>query len=118
MNTRGDDMSVKVSAHEAQARLSEMLDDVVKSGQEVIVQRNGKDCAVLVSIEAWRRRTLKSHLDSLGPAYRLSRAKQGRAEELLSRNQEGLLTAKERRELARLLRDTETILTRRSKALD
>jgi prevent-host-death family protein len=111
-------MSVKISAHEVQSRFSEMLDDVVKSGEEVIVQRNGKDCAVLVSLETWRRGKLKKRLDAFGPGYRLSPAKQARAEELLARNQDRMLTAKERRELADLLRECESIMTRRGKALD
>jgi prevent-host-death family protein len=42
-------MSVKVSLHQLQKRLLELLDEVDKTGQEYVVQRDGKDCAVIVS---------------------------------------------------------------------
>ena len=48
------------------------------NGDECVVQRYGKDCAVIVNIRQWRRRSIGQRLDALGPDYRLSEAKQAR----------------------------------------
>ena len=57
-------------------------------------------------------------LDKLGDAYRLSRSKQARAEELLDAKKERSLTVAERRELKDLLRECDEIMLRRAAALD
>src|SRR5438445_12786451 len=102
-------MSAKVSLDQLRDRLSELLDHVVRTGEEYVVQRHGKDCAVIVSMQDWRRRTLGRRLDGLGSAYRLSHEKQARAEELLARQKQRKLTAGERRQLGALLRESDTI---------
>ena len=33
-------------------------------GEEYVIQRNGKDYAILVSVQEWRRRTLAKRLDA------------------------------------------------------
>ena len=71
-------MSIKVSMHELHDQLPELLDQVVKNGEEYVVQRDGKDCAVIVSTRQWRRRKAGQLLDGLGDAYRLSSPKQAR----------------------------------------
>jgi prevent-host-death family protein len=76
-------MSAKVSVHQLQDCLPELIDRVVKTGEECVVQRNGKDCAVIVSARKWRGRGIALQLDALGPAYRLARPKQARVEQLL-----------------------------------
>lgn len=63
-------------------------------------------------------RTVGKRLDSLGPALRLSKTKQLRAEELLAQNQRRQLTAAERRELDSLLRQCDGILSRRAAAMN
>jgi prevent-host-death family protein len=111
-------MSVKVSLHELQTQLLELLDQVVETDEEYVVQRGGKDCAVLVSARQWRRRTISQRLDGLGPAYRLTPTKQARAEKLLGAKQRRALTSAERRELKSLLLECDAILRRRAAALD
>ena len=111
-------MSVKVSVHELHEKLADVLDEVVKNGAECVVQRDGKDCAVIVNIRQWRRRTLGQRLDALGPAYRLSKAKQARAEQLLSARARRSLLAKERQELKSLLSESDAIMLRRAAAMD
>ncbi len=111
-------MSIKVSVHQLQDRLPELLDQIVKTGEEYVVQRDGKDCAVIVSAQQWRRRVVGQRLDGLGAAYRLSHPKQARAEQLLAVKQQRTLTAAERRELRTLLRECDEILLRRAAALD
>ena len=111
-------MSVKVTIRELQEGLPEMLDRAVETGEEYIVERNGRDYAVIVSASEWKRRTLGRRLDALGPAYRLSRAKQSRAEELLARRKSNRLSRAERLELSDLLRECDTIMMRRAEAMD
>jgi prevent-host-death family protein len=111
-------MSNKVSVHQLQERLTELLDEVIKNGEECIVQCNGKDCAVLVSAQQWRRRTVGDRLDAIGPLYRLSRPKQRRAEQLLIAKQRRRLTAVEGRELRALLRECDEIMLRRARAVE
>src|SRR5262249_47534403 len=103
-------MSIKVSLRQLQDRLPELLDHVVKTGEETVVQRGGKDCAVLVSARQWRQRRVGRQLDELGAAYRLSDAKQSRAEQLLTARQQRSLTAGEQRELTALLRECDAIV--------
>lgn len=110
-------MSVRVSLDQLQDRLPELLDQVVKNGQEYVVQRDGKDCAVLVNARQWRRRAAGQRLDALGLAYRLPRAGQARAEELLAAQQQRPLSPAERRELRALLRKCDGVLRRRAEAL-
>ena len=82
------------------------------------MQRDGKDCAVLVSAQHWRRRTVAVRLDGLGPEYRLSREKQARAEMLLAKNKRRTLSPAERRELKALLEECDAVMLRRAEALD
>jgi antitoxin (DNA-binding transcriptional repressor) of toxin-antitoxin stability system len=109
---------MKVTVHQLQEQLPALLEHTVQSGEECIVQRHGKDYAVLVSARAWRQRTLGKRLDALGPAYRLAEEKQGRVEALLAQRQERRLTSAERRELTSLLRECDDIMLRRAEALD
>jgi prevent-host-death family protein len=78
-------MSVKVTLSQLEQRLPELLDRAVKTGEPYMVQRDGKDYAVLVSAREWKRRTLGKRLDALGAKYRLAPDKQARAEELLAK---------------------------------
>jgi antitoxin (DNA-binding transcriptional repressor) of toxin-antitoxin stability system len=109
---------MKVTVHQLQEQLPALLDHTVQSGEACIVQRHGKDYAVLVSARAWRQRTLGRRLDALGPAYRLTKEKQKRVEALLAKRQEHHLTSAERRELTGLLQECDDILLRRAEALD
>jgi PHD/YefM family antitoxin component YafN of YafNO toxin-antitoxin module len=111
-------MSHKVSLRQLQDQLPELLEQVINTGEECVVQRDGKDYAVLVDARQWRRRTVGRRLDDLGIPYRLPKAKQARAEELLARRAQRSLTPAERRELQRLLRECDAILLRRAAALD
>jgi prevent-host-death family protein len=47
------------SVAEAKARLSELLDHAINDGPQAITRR-GKEVAVVVSIEEWRRKTARS----------------------------------------------------------
>jgi antitoxin (DNA-binding transcriptional repressor) of toxin-antitoxin stability system len=111
-------MTVKVSDHELREQLAELLDEVVKNGAECVVQRDGKDCAVIVNIRQWRRRALGQRLDAMEPAYRLSKSKQARAEQLLAARARRSLVAKERQELQSLLRESDAIMVRRAAAVE
>ncbi len=95
-------MSVKVTVRQLQDRLPELLDKAVQTGEECSVQRKGKDYAVIVSAREWRRRTLGTRMDALGPKYRLAREKQARVEELLAKNKLDRLGPDERQELNHL----------------
>jgi prevent-host-death family protein len=134
-------MSVRITVHQLQEQLSELLDRAVESGEECIIERDGKEYAVLISAREWRQRypasgpdssafdglegqsdpdrrlrEIGAKLDALGPEYRLSPEKQARAEELLAK--EGNLDREERRELRALLRESDEIMLRRAKALE
>jgi prevent-host-death family protein len=111
-------MSVKVSLHQLRDRLSELLNRLDQTGEEFVVQRNGKDYAVVVSPQQWRRRTAGRRLDALGPNYRLSPAKQARMEELLAAKKKRPLSPHESRRLRALLRECDSILVERAAALD
>jgi antitoxin (DNA-binding transcriptional repressor) of toxin-antitoxin stability system len=122
-------MSVRIPVH------------AVESGEECIIESDGKEYAVLVSAQEWRQRSLASDLDSsvpdglegrsdpdprlreigakldtLGPEYRLSPQKQARAEELLTKG--GDLDRAARRELRALLRESDAIMLRRAESLE
>jgi len=111
-------MSVKVSLDQLHDRLPEVLDLVTRNAEEYVVQRDGKDWAVIVSVRQWRRLNAGKRLDALGPAYRLSPKKQGRMEELLEYKQQRTLTPTERQELQALLRECDGIMRRRAAKLD
>jgi prevent-host-death family protein len=111
-------MSVKVFLHELQDRLPELLDQVAKTGEEYVVRRNGKDCAVIVSARQWRRRNAATRLDALGSKFRITSQKQTRVEELLAANPRRPLTPAEGRELKALVRECDAIMLRRASALD
>lgn len=110
-------MSLKVSMRQLQDRLPELLDKAVETGEACVVQRQGKDYAVIVSAREWRRRTVGKRLNALGPKYQLSRAKQARVEDLLAKNKQNRLSPAERRKLNRLLLECDGILQRRADAL-
>jgi hypothetical protein len=57
-------------------------------------------------------------LDELGDQFRLSAAKQARAERLLTAQRERKLTSAELRELKRLLRECDEIMLRRADAME
>lgn len=68
------------------------------------------------SEERRRRQEIGRRLDALGPEYRVSPGQQGRAEELLERQES--LTAAERAELQSLMREFDEIMLRRAEAVD
>ena len=109
---------MKVTVHQLQEQLPALLEHTVQSGEECIVQRQGKDYAIVVSARAWRQRTLGRRLDALGPAYRLTKEKQERVETLVAKRQGRRLTSAEQRELSDLLQECDEIMLRRAKALD
>jgi antitoxin (DNA-binding transcriptional repressor) of toxin-antitoxin stability system len=111
-------MSVKVTLGQVQSDLPELLDQLAKTGEVFVVQRGGKDCAVIVSARQWRRRRIAQDLDELGTAPRLAKAHQKRAEQLLAAKANRSLTAAERRELKNLLRKSAEVLSQRVRALD
>lgn len=111
-------MASVISIHQAQDRLPELLDRVVETGEEYVVRRHGKDCAVIVSARQWRRRQVAGRLNALGSGYRLSPRKQQRVEELLAAKQQGGLSRDDAQELKGLLRECEAILLRRASALE
>ena len=109
---------MKVTVPQLQEQLPTLLEQTVQSGEECIVQRQGKDYAVLVSTRVWRQRTLGRRLDALGSHYRLVKEKQERVKILLAKQQEHHLTKAERRELTALLQECDAIMLRRAEALD
>ncbi len=115
---KGHSIRMKVTVHQLQEQLPTLLERTVQSGEECIVQRHGKDYAVLVSARAWRQRVLGRRLDALGPRYRLAPEQQARMETLLAKRQERRLTSTERRELTGLLRECDDVMLRRAEALD
>lgn len=111
-------MSVRVTLQQVENDLSGLLDQVAESGEEFVVQRKGKDCAVIVSALQWRRRKAAQRLDGLPSSQPLSSARQKRAEFLLTAKKQRSLTVAERQELKNLLQECEKILRERANALD
>jgi PHD/YefM family antitoxin component YafN of YafNO toxin-antitoxin module len=131
-------MSIRVTVDELQEQLPELIGHAVESDEAYIIQRDGQDCAVLVSAREWERRTqgpvagegaapalstaqrrrreVGERLDALGPEYRLSREKQTRLTDLLSRK--AALIFPEQSELETLVREADEITLRRAEALD
>jgi prevent-host-death family protein len=127
-------MCIRVTIDELREQLPDLLSRAAESGEECIIQRDGKDYAVLVSAREWEqqkrkpvshanaeaqerlRREVGQWLDAMGPAYRLSREKQARMEELLARKTD--LSDADRGELEALLQEGEAIMLRRAAALD
>jgi antitoxin (DNA-binding transcriptional repressor) of toxin-antitoxin stability system len=131
-------MSVRVSVQQLQDELPELLEEAVQSGQECIIQRDGKDYAVIVSARHWQQRTERDaltapeaaadeeeartrevgqRLDMLGPEYRLSPEEQERMEDLLARRESTALSAAEQLELETLVARCDEIMLRRARAL-
>jgi prevent-host-death family protein len=111
-------MAVKISIRELQEHLPELLDRAVQTGEAYVVQRNGKDYAVVVSARDWKRRSIGKQLDALGPAYRMAPEKQQRTDQLLAISKERRLTRTERRELDALLSDADDVMLRRADAME
>jgi prevent-host-death family protein len=131
-------MSIRVTVDELQEQLPELIRRAVESDEAYIIQRDGEDCAVLVSAREWERRTenrsakrrpspasseperrrraVGKKLDALGPEFRLSEQKQARLTELLGRK--AALTPSERGELGTLVQEADEITLRRAEALD
>ena len=109
-------MSVKVSISQLQKELPEIINRAVAEDDVCVVERNGENIAVIVSLRVWQQhRTVGEQLDALGSEYRLSIDKQQRTEELLAKER---LTRTEEKELEALLNEADKILLRRAKALD
>ena len=64
-----------------------------------------------------RRRGVGLRLDALDPAFRLSPKKQARIEGLLAENERRRLSPCEHRELKALLRECDSLMLRRTSAL-
>jgi len=131
-------MSIRLTVDELQEQLPELIGRAVASDEAYIIQRDGKDCVVLVSAVEWERRTqnraardrttlapselqrqrraVGRKLDALGPEYRLSPQKRARLRELLSRKTD--LTPPERDALEALVQEADEITLRRAEAID
>lgn len=110
-------MSVRIAIKELQESLPDVVDRAAQGDEEFIIERNGRECAVLVSAQAWRRRTIGQRMDKRGKSFRVSSDRQARAEKLLSKGKEQLSTA-EQNELDSILAEADDVMLRRSKALD
>jgi len=130
-------MSIRVTVDELRDQLPELIGPAVESNEAYVIQRDGKDCAVLVSAREWERRTQRQaaqgqtlppsseverrrravgkKLDGLGPEFRLSPSKQARLKELLGRK--ATLTPAECGELESLVQEADEITLRRAEAL-
>jgi prevent-host-death family protein len=109
-------MSLKVSVRQLQKNLPEILDRAVAENDVCLVERDGENVAVIVSLRLWQQhRTVGAQLDALGAEYRLDADRQQRAEELLAKKR---LTRAEEKELAALLKEADEITLRRAEALD
>ncbi len=111
-------MSVKVTIRQGQEQFTELMQRAVDTGEACVIQQDGRDYAVIVGMREWKRRQNGSHLDTLGPAYRLTKEQQQRTEELLVQKHQRRLTRIEQRELDALLHESEEVLLRRTAALD
>ncbi len=111
-------MSVKVTERQVQEQLPELMQRAVETGEACVVQRDGRDYAVIVGVREWKRRRVGTSLDALGPAFRLTKPKQQRTEDLLEVGKQRRLTRAEQRELDALLLESEEVLLRRTAALD
>lgn len=111
-------MSVKVTVRQVQEQLPELMQRAVETGEACVVQRDGRDYAVIVGVREWKRRRIGISLDALGPAVRLTKIQQHRTEVLLAESQQRRLTRAEQRELDALLHQSEQVLLRRTAALD
>jgi len=110
-------ITMRVSVKELRDRLPDLLDDAVTSGQTCVVRQNGRDFAVIVGVNEWRRRTAVKQLHELGPRFKLSRETQARAEELLAKQKANGLTRVQRRELDALLQEADEVMLRRATAM-
>ena len=108
-------MSVKVTVKQLQQHLPEILNRTVADDEVCVIERNGQNIAVIVSLREWRRQTIGARLDALGDEYRLASDKQQRTEELLAQEQ---LQDIEEKELETLLNEADQILLRRAQALE
>ncbi len=77
-------MSVKVTVRQVQEQFAELRQRAVETGDAGFGQQDGRDYAVIVGVREWKRRRIGTNLNSLGPAYRLTKVHQHRAEELLA----------------------------------
>jgi prevent-host-death family protein len=108
-------MSQRVSVRQLQKNLPEILDRAVADDDVCLVERDGENIAVIVSLRVWQQhRTTGEQLDALGAEYRLDSDRQRRAEELLAKER---LTRSEERELAALLKEADDVMLRRAEAL-
>lgn len=109
-------MSLRVSVKQLQKNLPEILNRAVADDDVCVVERNGENIAVIVSLRVWQqRRTVGEQLDALGVDYRLGKSQQKRTEELLSKEP---LTHAEEKELETLLIEADKILLHRAEALE
>ncbi len=111
-------MSVKVTVRQGQEQFAELMQQAVDTGEACVIQQDGRDYAVIVGVREWKRHILGHSLDSLGPAFRLTKEQQARTEELLNQSQQNRLSRAEQRELDTLLLKSEEVLLRRTAALD
>lgn len=132
-------MSAKVTLRQPREQLPAVIDHTVKTGEECVVQRNGKDYAVIVSAREWKRRNgsnervrstgtalrntsaearaVGKKLDALGPEYRLARSQQTRIEVLLEKKRATRLSRDEERELKSILQEADAVMRRRARAI-
>ena len=111
-------MSIHATVRQMKARFEDYLVKAVEAGEPCVVQRNGKNYAVLVSHDEWERREFGRQLDALGEGYRVPPEHQQRADELLAEQGRRELTADERRELRKLVKEFDKVMLRRGKAME
>ena len=96
-------------------RLGELAERAAR-GEEIVIRRRGKSPVSLVS-RAVNEVTPEQRAEKLGKQHRLTADKQARLELLAQKNQANELTAAERREMTRLLREFGKLTAARAQAL-
>lgn len=66
----------RVGTFEAKTHLSQLLDEVYRTGARIIIQRRGKDIAVLVPCEDVEERDLEAEAERVVQAFREIRSRQ------------------------------------------
>ncbi len=108
-------MSVTVSFNQLQKNLPKIIDRAVTDNDVCVVERNGENVAVIVSLREWKRHTVGEQIDALGTEYRLSADEQKRIAELLATDE---ITVSEQAELETLLNRADETMLRRAEVLD
>jgi prevent-host-death family protein len=126
-------MTTVIAVNEARSQFSKLVQRAAENGERFVVERKGRPVAAIISIKDLERldhpeeniiesdaqeEKVRWLAKQLGARHQLPKRKQERLSQLIDKQEKEALSAEEKKELHRLLKQCDRVMLKRARTLD